>query len=106
MKSLPDRFILFHVDQVEIDERGNSLELKAGSYAKVSLVDHGDGIDPEQHEVVFQPFSSTKKRDDGTGIGLSLSMAKSVMQKHGGTITLASRPQAGTNISIYFPVAR
>ncbi|MEN9845775.1 MAG: hypothetical protein RIS36_922 [Pseudomonadota bacterium] len=106
MKSLPDRFILFHVDQVEIDERGNSLELKTGSYAKVSLVDHGDGIDPEQHEVVFQPFSSTKQRDDGTGIGLSLSMAKSVMKKHGGTITLASRPQAGTNISIYFPVAR
>ena len=106
MKSLPDRFILFHVDQVEIDERGNSLELKAGSYAKVSLVDHGDGIDPEQHEVVFQPFSSTKQRDDGTGIGLSLSMAKSVMKKHGGTITLASRLQAGTNISIYFPVAR
>ena len=106
MKSLPDRFIVFHVDQVDIDERGNSLELRPGSYAKVSLVDHGDGIDPEQHEVVFQPFSSTKQRDDGTGIGLSLSMAKSVMKKHGGTITLASRPQAGTNISIYFPVAR
>ena len=106
MKSLPDRFILFHVDQVEVGDRANPLELKPGSYAKVSLVDHGDGIDPEQREVVFQPFSSTKNRDDGTGLGLSLSMAKSVMKKHGGTITLASQPQAGTNISIYFPVAR
>lgn len=106
MKSLPDRFILFHVDQVEVGERANALELKAGTYAKVSLVDHGDGIDPEQHEVVFQPFSSAKQRDDGTGLGLSLSMAKSVMKKHGGTITLASQPQVGTNISIYFPVAR
>jgi signal transduction histidine kinase len=82
------------------------LELKAGTYAKVSLVDHGDGIDPKQHEVVFQPFSSAKQRDDGSGLGLSLSMAKSVMKKHGGTITLASQPQVGTNISIYFPVAR
>jgi rfaE bifunctional protein nucleotidyltransferase chain/domain len=106
MKALPDRFILFHVDRVEVGERANALELKAGAYAKVSLVDHGDGIDPEQHEVVFQPFSSAKQRDDGTGLGLSLSMAKSVMQKHGGTITLASQPQVGTNISIYFPVAR
>ena len=106
MKSLPDRFILFHVDQVEIGERAKALELKAGTYAKVSLVDHGDGIDPKQHEVVFQPFSSAKQRDDGSGLGLSLSMAKSVMKKHGGTITLASQPQVGTNISIYFPVAR
>lgn len=106
MKSLPDRFILFHVDQVDIGERATALELKPGSYAKVSLVDHGDGIDPKQHEVVFQPFSSSKHRDDGTGLGLSLSMAKSVMKKHGGTITLASQPQAGTNISIYFPLAR
>jgi D-glycero-D-manno-heptose 1,7-bisphosphate phosphatase len=106
MKSLPERFILFYVDQVEVGERANELELKPGSYAKVSLVDHGDGIDPEQREVVFQPFSSAKNRDDGTGLGLSLSIAKSVMKKHGGTIALASQPQAGTNISIYFPVAR
>jgi D-glycero-D-manno-heptose 1,7-bisphosphate phosphatase len=106
MKSLPERFIVFHVEQVELGERASSLELKPGSYAKVSLVDHGDGIEPDQREVVFQPFSSTKKRDDGTGIGLSLSMAKSVMKKHGGTITLASQPQAGTNLSLYFPVVR
>ena len=106
MESLPERFILFHVDQVEVGDRASSLGLRAGSYAKVSLVDHGDGIDPEQREVVFQPFSSGKQRDDGTGLGLSLSVAKSVMKKHGGTIAIASLPQAGTNISIYFPVAR
>jgi rfaE bifunctional protein nucleotidyltransferase chain/domain len=106
MKALPDRFILFHVDLVEVGEKAQTLELSPGSYAKVSLVDHGDGIDPAQHEVVFQPFSSTKKRDDGTAIGLSLSMAKAVMKKHGGTITLASQLQAGTNISLYFPVAK
>ena len=106
MRSLPERFILFHVEPVEISEKATSLELTPGSYAKVSLVDHGDGIDSDQHEVVFQPFSSAKNRDDGTGIGLSLSMAKAVMKKHGGNITLASRRQAGTNISLYFPVAR
>ena len=106
MKTLPDRFILFHVEPVDIKEKAAALELVPGSYAKVSLIDHGDGIDPAQHEVVFEPFSSTKKRDDGTAIGLSLSMAKAVMKKHGGTITLASQLQAGTNISLYFPVAK
>jgi rfaE bifunctional protein nucleotidyltransferase chain/domain len=106
MKALPDRFILFHVELVDIKDKAAALELVPGSYAKVSLIDHGDGIDPAQHEVVFEPFSSTKKRDDGTAIGLSLSMAKAVMKKHGGTITLASQLQAGTNISLYFPVAK
>lgn len=106
MKALPDRFILFHVEPVDIKEKAAALELVPGSYAKVSLIDHGDGIDPAHHEVVFEPFSSTKRRDDGTAIGLSLSMAKAVMKKHGGTITLASQPQAGTNISLYFPVAK
>jgi signal transduction histidine kinase len=106
MKSLPERFILFHVERVEIEEKALAIELAPGAYAKVSLVDHGDGIDPAQHEVVFQPFSSTKRVEDGTAIGLSLSMAKAVMKKHGGTITLASQPKAGTNISLYFPVAK
>jgi C4-dicarboxylate-specific signal transduction histidine kinase len=106
MKSLPERFILFHVERVEIEEKAPAIELAPGAYAKVSLVDHGDGIDPAQHEVVFQPFSSSKRMEDGTAIGLSLSMAKAVMKKHGGTITLASQPKAGTNISLYFPVAK
>jgi signal transduction histidine kinase len=106
MRSLPDRCILFHVDRVEIDERVNTLELTPGIYAKVSLVDHGDGIDPEQHEVAFKPLSSAQNRADGAGLGSSLSMAKSVMRTHGGTIALASQPRVGTNISIYFPVGR
>lgn len=106
MKALPERFILFHVEPVEVSDKATALELLPGSYAKVSLVDHGDGIDPERHEVVFQPFASKGKREDGAGIGLSLSMAKSVMRKHGGNITLASRLHTGTNISLYFPVAR
>lgn len=106
MKALPERFILFHVEPVDISDNAGALELTPGAYAKVSLVDHGDGIDPERYEVVFQPFTSGKDRDDGTGLGLSLSMAKSVMRKHGGTITIASRLQTGTNLSLYFPVAR
>lgn len=107
MAALPERFILFHVDLVEVsDPQAKSLEVKPGKYAKVSLVDHGDGIDPSQREIVFQPFASSKSREDRDGIGLSLSMAKSVMKKHGGTITLASQLQAGTNISLYFPAAK
>ena len=97
---------MLHVGVVEVREQANSLELEAGTYAKVSLVDHGEGIEPDQREVVFQSVSSKKVQDVGGGIGISLSMAKAVMKKHGGTITLASQPQVGTNISLYFPTGR
>jgi signal transduction histidine kinase len=106
MAALPERFIMFHVGVVEVREQASALELEAGAYARVSLVDHGEGIEPDQREVVFQPFSSKKGQDSGGGIGISLSMAKAVMKKHGGTITLASQPRVGTNISLYFPTAR
>ena len=106
MAALPERFIMFHVGVVDVREQASALELEAGTYAKVSLVDHGEGIEPDQREVVFQPFSSKKGQDSGGGIGISLSMAKAVMKKHGGTITLASQPRVGTNISLYFPTAR
>ena len=106
MAGLPERFIMLHVGVVEVREQASSLELEAGTYAKVSLVDHGEGIEPDQREVVFQSVSSKKVQDVGGGIGISLSMAKAVMKKHGGTITLASQPQVGTNISLYFPTGR
>lgn len=106
MSHLPERFIMFHVSVVQVRDQANGLELEPGSYAKVSLVDHGEGIDPDQREVVFQPFSSTRSDDKSNRIGITLSMAKAVMRKHGGTIALASQPKVGTNISLYFPVAR
>jgi rfaE bifunctional protein nucleotidyltransferase chain/domain len=106
MSHLPERFIMFHVAVVQVREQAGSLELEPGTYAKVSIVDHGEGIDPDQREVVFQPFSSKKSVDDAGRVGISLSMAKAVMKKHGGSIALASQPQVGTNISLYFPVAR
>ncbi len=106
MSHLPERFIMFHVSLAQIKEQSTVLELESGAYAKVSIVDHGEGIDPEQREVVFQPFSSVRAGESGNRIGISLSMAKAVMKKHGGTITIASQPKVGTNISLYFPVAR
>jgi signal transduction histidine kinase len=106
MAALPERFIMFHVGVVDIRDQASALGLEAGTYAKVSLVDHGEGIEPDQREVVFQPGASKRSPSDGGGMGVSLSMAKAVMKKHGGTITLASQPHVGTNISLYFPTGR
>ena len=105
MATLPERFILFHVDVVEVGDSKRVLDVTPGSYAKVSIVDHGEGISSERREVVFEP-AETERTHGSAGMGVSLSMAKSVMRKHGGTITLASQLNAGTNISLYFPLAQ
>lgn len=104
MQALPERFILFHVDKVALDARADNLELKPGVYARVSIIDHGDRLDAEQGQRFDKPVSSAQVKEFGRGLGLSMLMAKSVMRQHGGTVTVASRRQAGTNISLYFPL--
>lgn len=104
MRALPERFILFHVDRISLDEKAKDLELAPGSYARVSIIDHGDGIDEEQRTAVFKSVSSSKVKEFDHDLGQSMLMAKSVMKQHGGTVAVASRRQAGTNISLYFPL--
>lgn len=105
MQALPERFILFHVDRIALDEKARDLDLVPGSYARVSIIDHGDGIDEEQRTSIFKTISASKAKEFERGLGLSMLMIKSVMRQHGGTIAVASRRQAGTNISLYFPLA-
>jgi signal transduction histidine kinase len=71
MAALPERFIMFHVGVVDIRDQASALGLEAGTYAKVSLVDHGEGIEPDQREVVFQPGASKRSPSDGGGMGVS-----------------------------------
>ncbi len=104
MRALPERFILFHVDRISLAEKAKDLELSPGSYARVSIIDHGDGIDEEQRTAVFTSVSSSKAKEFDHDLGQSMLMAKSVMKQHGGTVAVASRRQAGTNISLYFPL--
>ncbi len=105
MQDLPERFIFFHVDRVQVEKDAALLEVKPGEYGRVSIVDHGDGAEPLDDDGVIQTSFPVKGSHLGRGLGLSMLMAKSVMKKHGGTVTLASRRGAGTNISLYFPVA-
>lgn len=68
---------------------------------EVSLADTGPGIRPEHLPSIFEPLFSTKTR----GIGLGLSLARTVAEKHGGTIEAGSEPGHGTRITIRLPIA-
>jgi signal transduction histidine kinase len=72
-------------------------------FVELQVEDEGRGIAPEDMNAVFDPFFSTKKRGEGTGLGLPI--AASIVRNHGGEIALASEPGRGTTVTIQWPVA-
>jgi PAS domain S-box-containing protein len=81
-------------------------ELESAGLA-ISVKDNGIGIDPAYQERVFDKFyqvDSTHTRSyEGTGIGLSI--AKTIVEAHGGTVDLDSTPQVGSTFVLNFPGA-
>ena len=88
------------VENVTVGD-GETGELAAGDYVRISLSDTGAGIAPELLERVFEPFFTTKPVGKGTGLGLSQIFG--FARQSGGDVTLASAPGQGTTIAIYLP---
>ncbi|MEN6317661.1 MAG: PAS domain S-box protein [Syntrophaceae bacterium] len=79
------------------------LNLKEGSYLKITYTDGGIGI-PEKHlSKIFDPYFTTKKIGARKGLGLGLSVCYSVVMNHGGHITVNSQPEKGTSFVLYLP---
>ncbi len=73
-------------------------------YGVLCVEDTGTGISPEKMGCVFDPFYTTKEPDQGIGLGLSI--AKSSVEKFGGSIELNSQLEAGTTVKITLPAAQ
>ena len=67
----------------------------------IAFRDTGVGIAPEELGRVFEPYHTTKS----TGSGLGLMIVQRIIQDHGGHLELMSKPEEGTQISIYLPYA-
>ncbi len=75
----------------------------AGDYARVSVEDTGEGIDPSVIGQLFKPCFTTKQPGVGTGLGLAM-MADFVRRANGG-VQVTSRPGEGTRFELYLPLA-
>lgn len=69
------------------------------NYIRFSITDQGPGLPEKYRDRIFEPFFTTKP--GGTGLGLYVVME--VVKAHSGTISVASKPDAGTTFTIEFP---
>lgn len=72
-----------------------------GSYVTIRVRDHGHGIPADKLNRIFEPFYTTKRTGEGTGLGLS--MAYGIIKQTGGYIFVDSVVGSGTTFTIYIP---
>ena len=68
----------------------------------VAIKDNGRGIKPENIELIFQPFYTTKAEVKGTGLGLPVSYG--IIKKHHGEIRVESHPGEGATFTVRLPI--
>ncbi|MBA7705169.1 MAG: response regulator, partial [Calditrichaeota bacterium] len=83
----------------EGDQRTTALQ--PGNYVEVAIKDEGVGIPPENIDSIFDPYYTT--REKGTGLGLF--SVYSIIERHGGWITVESEVDLGTTFTFYLPAA-
>lgn len=73
---------------------------------EISVADTGCGIAGEHLDKVFDRFYRVDKSRSEHGAGLGLAIVKSIMELHGGSVALKSKPGEGTTVSLKFPYSR
>lgn len=85
------------------DDATTTVTLRAvGREVLLTVVDTGVGMEPEFGERAFDRFV-TRDRRIGTGLGLPI--VRGIVQGHGGTVALSSRPGEGTSVHVTLPSA-
>ncbi|MBN2526484.1 MAG: response regulator [Deltaproteobacteria bacterium] len=92
------------LDNIEIIERQSvgTVVLSPGNYVRFRIADTGTGIRAEDLAYVFDPFFTTRARDEGTGLGLA--SAQVIVHNHDGDIAVESKEGKGTVFYIFLPV--
>ncbi len=78
----------------------------AGSWVSIAVSDTGRGIEPAALGYVWEPFFTTRTGLARRGAGLGLSIVHGAVHQADGHVTIASRPGAGTTVTLYLPGVR
>jgi PAS domain S-box-containing protein len=75
--------------------------IEPGLYLDLSVRDTGHGIAPAIMKRIFEPYFTTKKQGEGTGMGLAVTHG--IVKSHGGDVAVYSEPGRGTTFHVLFP---
>ncbi len=73
---------------------------------EISVADEGPGIEPEEQAAVFEPFHRSPGAAQVPGIGLGLTIVRTLVERHGGTVVLDSQPGEGAIFRVRLPRLR
>jgi PAS domain S-box-containing protein len=76
---------------------------RANAGIAISIADRGTGISTEVAPRIFDPFFSTKQADPEGGMGLGLSVSRSLIESMGGTIEFSSTEDLGSTFTVVYP---
>lgn len=85
-----------HLNEIE----ASTMQLSAGDYIKLNVIDTGSGMNESIRIHIFEPFFTTKK-DKGTGLGLS--QVYGFVKRSNGGVKVYSEIGKGTHFNFYFP---
>lgn len=96
---------------IKFSPNGGDIEVSAriaNPSIVIEITDNGIGIPPTDVDRVFDRFfrASNAREMESQGAGLGLAIARAIVRKHGGEITVASVPDEGTLVRVILPVAQ
>jgi signal transduction histidine kinase len=91
------------MDSMPTNERSLHIRTEATEAGEIiiSIADSGPGIDPDDLSKIFDPFFTTKPQ----GMGMGLSICRSIVEAHGGTLSASSGKMGGALFELVLPMA-
>jgi PAS domain S-box-containing protein len=98
--------ITLKIDEIELGQSPGGIpsDLKPGKYLELVVQDNGGGMDEATMNRIFDPYFSTKRPEEGTGLGLAVVFG--IVKSHGGCIDVESKIDQGSTFRILFPAIK
>jgi len=99
---LAQNAVKFHKNDVDPEISIASHDLGNG-YWEILVHDNGIGIDEKYSDRIFKPFERLHGRSEREGIGMGLALCQKIVIRHGGTISVKSKPDKGSTFIVTLP---